>query len=152
MIPKFRAWHEQGFMLREENIVKLNLEEEKLEYCVLNEDGVRSDRECSFYEVKLMQSTGLFDKNDKEIFEGDIIYIFQKGVISRNLEAHDENRKVVFFEGSWCVENYADTGENFGNFIIENHYPIGLYHTKDELEVIGNIYENPELLEVENEY
>lgn len=88
------------------------------------------------------QYTGLKDKNGRKIFEGDILYILQTDVISNSFEAHDENRKVLFYEGSFCIENYA----KYENVDIENHYEIGLYHTPDELEVIGNIYENPELI------
>lgn len=135
MIPKFRAWHEQGFMLDAENIVKLNLEEEILEYCVLNEDGVRSDRECSFYEVKLMQSTGLFDKNGVEIFEGDILKIQTFDFYSKKI--NDEYiGQVCFSRGGFFV-------------LTDGHHTDFCLCGKSTatMEVIGKLYENPELLE-----
>ena len=145
MIPKFRAWDEQCKKMRE--VVAIDFYHGT--YSWISDDYIEVEQSWEYdtiEDVTLMQYTGLNDKNGREIFEGDILYIFQKGVTSHNFEAHDENRKVLFLRGSWCVENYENTGEDFGNFIIENHYPIGLYHTEDELEVIGNIYENIELL------
>lgn len=71
----------------------------------------------------LGQYTGLLDKNSKEIYEGDI------------LEALDGRKsKVVFDGGSFCVQ-HLDT-ENDMDFIAVTNY----------FEVIGNIYENSELL------
>lgn len=72
------------------------------------------------------QYTGLKDKNDKEIFEGDIV---KYHMWSKNLIV-----KYNIYSCAFCavVDNYA--------------YPI---RTVDELEVIGNIYDNPELLEAQ---
>lgn len=80
-------------------------------------------RDDKFNRFELMQYTGLKDKNGKEIYEGDIVryYSFIK---DKKLLA-----EVIFEEG--C-------------FVIDDYY---LGHKK-RVEVIGNIYENPELLEV----
>jgi len=71
-------------------------------------------------EVEIMQFTGLLDKNGKDIYEGDII-----------TDANGSKWEIKFGDG------------NFGCF-----YPNGEWHkpTKDFREVIGSIYQNPELL------
>ena len=98
----------------------------------------------------LMQFTGLTDKNSKEIYEGDIVRILYTDWASK---AEDDPRtleqyliedkcmvgKIVYnapkFEISFGIGKYGD--EDFGN---TNH------GTHGWIEVIGNIYENPELL------
>lgn len=70
------------------------------------------------------QYTGLTDKNGKKIFEGDIIF-------DPELK---ENHIVMFDEGGFCTE------EMFLQFY--------LCFDEMEVEVIGNIHDNPELLEV----
>ena len=84
--------------------------------------------ERDWSEVELMQSTGLKDKNGTEIFEGDIIKL---------------------------IGTYKDSkGKELGRYMVEwNNYYTGFYPLIDdplegggtEYEVIGNIYENPEL-------
>ncbi|WP_172919433.1 YopX family protein [Capnocytophaga canis] len=69
-------------------------------------------------DVILMQFTGLYDKNGKEIYEGDVIPIFGK------------NHAVKF---------------NYGMFTI-NDREMRRYIHSIPLEVIGNVYENPELV------
>ncbi|PKE65497.1 hypothetical protein CW674_06000 [Macrococcoides caseolyticum] len=70
----------------------------------------------------LMQSTGLHDVNGKEIFEGDIVKYWENiGYIE-------------FYQGSWVI-NWND-GSLFD-----------LYDNDNNLEVLGNIHEHPELLE-----
>ena len=72
------------------------------------------------YQGEIMQYTGLKDKNGKEIYEGDIC----------KHQNPSESNYVEYRLGVWCL------------------MPHGLYlHGEDMMvEVIGNIYENPELL------
>ena len=90
------------------------------------------------------QYTGLIDKNDKKIFEGDILkpdydnnsyyrVTWDSGKLHLNIEEYcfnDSEGKALW---SWC-ENIAD-------------YQIN--GCVDNCEIIGNIYDNPELLEVQ---
>ncbi|EGI1283585.1 TPA_asm: hypothetical protein GF120_05100 [Listeria monocytogenes] len=89
---------------------------------------------CS--EVEIMpetvgQFTGLKDKNGKKIFEGDIVEID----VHDHLDGNVIKGKVIFLEGAWLV---TDSGS----------FAISLWSEINEIEVIGNIHENPELLEV----
>ena len=85
----------------------------------------------------LMQYTGLKDKNGQEIYEGDIVYI--KG----ETELLDIKGKVEYND-SWAQFVITNTGN-----IINETEPLGDYEEQD-LEVIGNIYNNPELLKNRN--
>ncbi|EJU1321904.1 hypothetical protein N4S21_001916 [Listeria monocytogenes] len=79
----------------------------------------------SFDDVVLMQYTGLKDKNGNKIFEGDIVDI---SVYDR-LDWSSIKGKVVFLNGAWLVE---DVG----------HFAITLQSETNEIEIIGNVYEN----------
>jgi uncharacterized phage protein (TIGR01671 family) len=79
--------------------------------------------------VELMQSTGLKDKNGKEIFEGDIVKM-----------AKDVYSDLTYYE---IVRHRG------GAYRLEsNQHGCELWLRHTNCEVIGNIYENPELLEV----
>ena len=83
----------------------------------------------------LMQYTGLKDKNGKEYADCDIMQWRQVGYTSKRLE------KVVWHEAGWWI---AD--------LISGDLLIPLTATQAELRtIIGNIYENPELLEATHE-
>jgi len=73
-----------------------------------------------------MQFTGLLDKNGKEIYEGDILYV--NSAFNAEVQRHGD--------GSWRLQNGQLSGGH-------------LYREHDRLEVTGNIYENPELLSKE---
>ena len=76
----------------------------------------------------LMQFTGLEDKNGIEIYEGDIVECFNDGL-----------SEVLFRKGSFGTLTYTSRGIDFYTF----------NEVYGACEIIGNIYENPELLEVE---
>lgn len=148
---KFRAWDK---------------EDKEMYYsdknCVVSYDNVgesifllgdKTGKELSNYE--LMQYTGLKDKNGKEIYEGDILRqnSNDKDLVEvcygefgvRSLETEEVidnicgwNLKVVETDGLSKIEPFCyDTPLN------------GFWIEKLGIEVVGNIYDNPELLEVE---
>ena len=89
----------------------------------------------NFEDVELMQSTGLFDENGKEIFEGDIVnYGF----------CYFESNVASYEMGGKYVTGYkkAVLWES-GKFVCDGY---DLACICESVEVIGNIYENKELL------
>ena len=109
-------------------------------YIVLsvNDNIKRDDYEVCMIEVipeTLGQYTGLKDKNGKEIYEGDIIFD----------SFYEKKAKVVFLEGAFWLD-YIDDFKEYET-IHKRYQLIANYDNKSVLEVIGNIYDNPELLE-----
>ena len=83
------------------------------------------------YGYKIMQFTGLFDKNGKEIYEGDIVSNFNVPcVVEFGTQDIGHDWQGV---GFYCRERDGGQANIFGG---------------NEIEVIGNIYENPELLAI----
>jgi hypothetical protein len=117
------------------------------EHCIqtIDEDG-RIGQLFDVYESTVGQYIGLTDKNGKKIFEGDMfgmddgeifaVVIFKDGCF--RLEMHG-------ICDAWTESGYDEYGGEYG--IIEV-VPIDWYYICD-MEVIGNIHDNPELLEVE---
>ena len=130
MIPKFRAWHKTWDELGK--VKRIRFDGEGNVTTVLFEGkflGVNTPVD----EIKLMQSTGLKDKNGKEIFEGDVLaFETDDEVINVNV-FWDEKHALFMFESKKYNEQ-----EPLAELVEDNIYPF---------EIIGNIYENPELLE-----
>jgi len=128
MVPKFRAW------LKDEKEMRNVLAFDTRGHSFLGIEGhhVTVDGWCDNFEVGkqvvLMQSTGLKDKNGVEIFEGDIV------VIKYSEQGYHYYEKIVFENGTFTAGD-----EDW------------LYNIKDYCVVCGNIYENPEILELSNE-
>ena len=75
------------------------------------------------------QFTGLYDKNGTEIYEDDIVHLDSWS---------PEYMKIAFIEGAFCL------ADKDGNFLGDIHY---IQHAGvNQCEVVGNIYDNPELL------
>lgn len=92
---------------------------------------------------KKIQFTGLKDKNGKEIYEGDIIYMaFIENFGYWNIPKDCQGQEMSRFEVNGVV-CYDDCG-----FVVNDKKEgnISLTKTADEIKIIGNIYENPKLL------
>lgn len=109
MIPKYRAW--DSWRKRMSVVDRIYIDTKGVR---LYDDFGEYWRD--FRDVELMQSTGLKDKNGKEIFEGDI------------LKFNDEWNE-------YCHEGYVDGSVEGVNYV--------------GFEIIGNVFENRELLEDE---
>ena len=139
MIPKFRAWDKENkVMLVVNNICNLFWESKFIGGYELVPDpkGKQEyeliDRRIDLEDAILMQSTGLFDINDKEIFEGDIVRISMR--IGRSTTTSIGAVEFDKFEVCFRIRN--DIG---------GHY-VTMFHAR-YFEVIGNIYQNQELVE-----
>ena len=135
MIPKFRAWDEQCKKMRE--VVAIDLYHGTYSWIFDDYKEVEQFWENDKIEdVTLMQYTGLNDKNGREIFEGDIVRW-------KDLESFDDFKIDEVLKVEYSNEFLKWVA------IDKNGLQDDLYDFSDnrELEVIGNIYENPELLE-----
>lgn len=123
---KFRAFVEDSKTMQKVLMIWLNGQNYGLQFT--DGDTTTLSTTAAKEGVKLMQYTGLKDKNDKEIYEGDIVKYLLPHPEPENYEEYTE--EVNYVDGCFCVEGYTP-----------------LYATTDwNVEVIGNIYENPELL------
>ena len=135
MRPKFRVWHKNNKkMIANDDVMNINFEDEEI--CVQTlyfEEGLISERDLDYYgfdEIELMQSTGLKDKNGKEIFEGDIV-------------DYKGRKAVIKWHGSYASFIYKFVDELKER--VSEWHPLFLayYH----FEVIGNIWEDGDLLD-----
>lgn len=128
MIPKFRAWLKNDKEMIEAD--EIHWDRGELDFIG---DAITFMRKAD--EIELMQSTGLFDKNGKEIFEGDVISTY-----TDNLVIKRDNLLGFYVE--------LDEKRNYFAETVDIEY-LDLF-AKDfgvAVEVVSNIYENPELLE-----
>lgn len=140
MNPKFRAWD----ILAEEMLNEiLIISFVRKEIIGKFRDGSTSvplkfEDKRNGEDVILMKTTGLFDKNGQEIFEGDIVkttrFFGRADEVGGFYEYDKELIGIVkVLEGAWVI----DTGND----------AVRLWTEVEENEVIGNIYENKEFLE-----
>ena len=136
MKPKFRAWDKELQTMLDVSLIDFKKRVLVGEHWKFGETNF-----MSFDDIKLMQSTGLKDKNGKEIFEGDIVKRYRSPFFKAKWEYQIET--VIKEEASLLLGR--DSGKNFGTIPFNSPFAKSIL-----LEVVGNIYENPELLE-ENE-
>lgn len=133
MIPRFRAWDKDfKTMYEADDIVYIDFEEKQI--CVKTLFFERASR-YDFNDIVLMQSTGLTDKNGKEIFEGDIIAINLEGIETPITAKVFQNRKI----GILMFHAFEDNEDVPMVELLEGD--------SVEFAIIGNIWEDGELLD-----
>lgn len=129
MIPKFRVWYEEKNKLM--SWEELNLVKKRGDKDLKILDSTYSPPKLK--NIKFMQSTGLKDINDIEIYEGDIVefkYPYDKRIKTKGIIVWNDNKAcfgICMKETTEQYELYRITAENY-------------------LTVIGNVHQNPELL------
>jgi uncharacterized phage protein (TIGR01671 family) len=142
-IIKFRAWDKKLYkMIPHEELSPQN---NKLVY------GRRATLDSILLhdDYEIMQFTGIQDKNNKCIYEGDIVRILYTDWPSksdddpRTLEQYlidiSITGKIVFEENGWALSYYSKKYDDWGFSSLD-------YGKHGFIEIIGNIYENPELI------
>ena len=135
MIPRYRAWDKiHKTMYEVDDIMSIDFGKSKISVKTL---FFEQTNRYDFDDIVLMQSTGLRDKNGKEIFEGDIV---SDGHTTGDIKNHptlgfymiDDNGVERWFSDDSTIEDFEEDVETAARI----------------LEIIGNIYTNPELAEV----
>ena len=124
---KFRAWDGKimwnSYSFDEEGSLCTNID-----YC--NGPEGKSDN------IIQMQYTGLKDKNGKKIYEHDVIQFLRKDRNKRTYSGPWNGVILWHLDASWRASNIVDP---------DDYIKLGSYWTKN-VEVIGNIYQNPEFI------
>lgn len=119
---KFRAWD-----IRNNEMIKHD-------FVILGANGrvYISDEKNSGDYITLLQFTGLHDKNGKEIWEGDVC----------NVTMNKDKNEAIDYDMGQCTVIWG----NGGLFLEGYSNDLGWQCNNLDVEVIGNIYESPELL------
>ena len=132
---KFKAWDKENKKWIKNNYY-LDLDGIAFSLCFHScECGTGGEHQEEVGNVELMQYTGLKDRNGVEIYEGDIVYC---KVYDKKHYASNEGKREIYW------------GKEFGFCFREQEYTHGLplsWGGYKDIEIIGNIYENPELLQ-----
>lgn len=135
VLLRFRAWDKiHKTMYEVDDIMSIDFVESEI--CVKTLFFEQTNR-YDFDDIVLMQSTGLRDKNGKEIFEGDVV---TDGHTKGDIKNHptlgfymvDDNGIERFFSDNSTIEDFEEDVETAARI----------------LEIIGNVHTNPELAEV----
>ena len=125
MIPKFRVWMKSLKWMCD--VTNISLDSKFVDICQQGDTERYTEMSVEFDEITLMKSTGLHDKNGKEIFEGDIL-----------------GTKDGLLNG--VIEYRSDLGMWTNSLIRYNNFE-RLCNVATSREIIGNVYENREFLE-----
>lgn len=141
MVPKFRCWDER---LGLTEVVSIDFFRKKIK---INHWEYGNSNFFPLDEVVLMQSTGLKDKNGVEIFEGDLVKKFSN--INKFTDDFAEDIEPTYGTTSIVRDGacFKTTFKGLPSLVLDQNGGSMAKH----MEVIGNVWENPELLEQVNE-
>lgn len=127
MIPKFRAWIKEEKCFAD-YIESIRFYINEIDLCW----GGICESDCFYFEdVIFTQSTGLFDRNGQEIFEGDILKVTDP------FDETEGSIEVVFYSQGQALFATKDIDKNIYKLCNTLMF---------DVEIIGNIYEDSELL------
>lgn len=129
MIPRYRAWHKTWEEMGKVKRIRFD-DDGNVTTVLFKSETLGTNLKID--EIELMQSTGLFDKNGQEIFEGDIFGTKKDGLLNGIIEYREDL-------GMWT-----------NNLIRYNNFE-RLCNVASDRKIIGNVYQNPELLEADND-
>lgn len=139
MIPKFRAWDKGTDLMNDVTVI--DLENEEVYY---NHWRYGHSEAISFKDVEILQSTGIKDVNNIEVFENDIAKVHE--FINIGVDAYEEGEKETIgiieygcLYDSPIPEWYLQIKDDCVSFSYMDLH-------EESFEVIGNIYEHPHLL------
>ena len=131
MIVRYRAWDS----VKKEMFKDTFAITESGQVVVVEQESVASSPDYVFVDhLVIMQSTGLKDKNGRDIFEGDVLEIEDEGEVLGNAKLTWDKERAVFMIEAISVDDIAP----FHEILSDESY---------SYRVVGNVYENPELLE-----
>lgn len=130
---KYRAWDKKLQMMLDVSLIDFKKRVSVGEHWKFGETNF-----MSFDEIELMQSTGRKDKNDKEIFAGDILKVTDK------VENKESWLEIVSYskEKAMFVTEEVNEHHKFPTTPLYDLFNTDLF----VIEVIGNIYENADLV------
>ena len=130
---KFRAWWIEQEVMCDVDVIGFS------EGAITVSNQNTTYQHLGLNEVELMQSTGLIDVKGFEIFEEDMVKLTEK-TINGGIDTH--TCKVFQSKsGAWRLEGHPDFSRKYTT-------KRELYSVRNRIEIIGNVWENPELLEV----
>ena len=131
---KFRAWIKEDKKM--ENVKTMDFTDKTIR-CLKKNEFINAYllRRVSFDNVELMRYTGLKDKNGKEIYDGDIVLVELCGTSTWY-------KTVVEFKEGAFIASLIDREDYI--YIFNRGFD------SNDFEILGNVYENPELLEENN--
>ena len=114
-------------------------------FAIVGWDYAANKTPCNFYALEvdpatIRQFTGMTDKNGKKIFEGDVVR-FEDYCCVEKITAIAMGF-VVFYDAEFCIEQISGIDRGWMNSF---YGPDGKEFLWNELEIIGNIHDNPEL-------
>ena len=126
MIPKFRAWMKSLKWMCD--VTNISFDSKFVDICQQGDTERCTEMSVEFDEIKLMQSTGLKDKNGREIFEGDVVKM------SKDIYSEPTYYEVVRHRGG-------------AYRLVSKQHGCELWLRHTDCEVVGNVFENKELLD-----
>jgi len=139
---KFRAWEiEHKKMMPVFQMTNVNIEKRVITTLINSKDGLGSYCGINF---ELMQYTGLKDKNGKEIYEGDILERIGTRDNFSEVPMDTLSRELVVAKLDVIRDQFGTTSSGFS---LHTQQTYSERSNPATYEIIGNIYENPELLE-----